>query len=82
MSSNNFTNGALVFRIWQFDGTGELLAKFQYRGHAEAFAQSMASDDQQKRPGEASKYFYLAACENECSVKSFWPIPRDPKNTQ
>lgn len=80
--NKNFTNGALVFRVWHFDGSGELLAKFQYAHHAESFAQAMASDDQQKRPGDASKYFYLAACEAECSVKSFWPVPRDPKDAR
>lgn len=70
----NFTNGALVFRIWHFDGSGEMISKYQYSGHAEEFAKMMAAEDANKRPGDASKWFYLVACEAECSVKAFWPI--------
>lgn len=70
----NFTNGALVFRIWRFDGSGEVIAKFQYMSDAEAFAQGKATEDAGRRPVDAAQWFYLVACESECRVKAFEPI--------
>jgi hypothetical protein len=71
---SNFTNGALVMRVWKFDGNTELLAKFQYWDQAEMFAQAMLDRDLQRR-NETDKiplgYFYLSVCENECRVRAF-----------
>lgn len=39
--TTSFTNVALVFRVWP-DGSSEMMAKFQYKAHAESFAKSMA----------------------------------------
>lgn len=66
--SSNFTNGALVFRVWP-DGSGEVLAKFQYRSHAESFAKSMAIGDAAQR--NDCTHSYLAVCEAENSLRGF-----------
>lgn len=71
---NNFTNGALVFRIWRFDGTSEIISKHQYTGDAEDFARMKAADDAEKRPDDAGRWFYLVACEHECRARAFEPI--------
>ena len=70
----NFTNGALVFRLWTFDGSGEIIAKFQYFSHAKGFARKMAEDDRVTKPGSAKEYFYLAVCESENETSAFFPI--------
>jgi hypothetical protein len=73
---SNFTNGALVMRVWKFDGDTELLAKFQYWDQAEMFAQSMLDRDLIRRDETDSAkkplgYFYISICENECRVRAF-----------
>lgn len=65
----NFANGSLVFRIWHFDGSGEVLAKFQYFSDAKAFAERRAAEETR----EDISVFYLAACEAECEVASYFP---------
>ena len=72
----NFTNGALVFRVWNFDGSGEIIAKFQYFPDAKSFAEMLAKSDREKRP-DSSGWFYLAVCEAENEMKSYWPF--EPK---
>lgn len=69
----NFPNGALVFRIWRFDGNCELLSKHQYRDHAEIFARQMAENDARSRPDDSKAWFYLVTCEFDCSAKAFDP---------
>lgn len=76
MSYSNFTNGAIVLRVWKFDGDTELLAKFQYWDQAEMFAQSMLDRDLSRRNETDSAktplgYFYISVCENECRVRAF-----------
>lgn len=72
MTYSNFTNGALVMRVWKFDGETELLAKFQYWDQAEMFAQAMWDRDvSRKTENSRNDYFYLSVCENECRVKAF-----------
>lgn len=66
--STNFKNGAMVFRVWP-DGSGEVLAKFQYRSHAESFAKSMAEGDAAQR-GDCT-HSYLAVCEAENSLRGY-----------
>lgn len=66
--SSNFTNGAMVFRLWP-DGSGEVIAKFQYRSHAEAFAKSMATSDAEQR--DDCTHSYSAVSEAENSLRSF-----------
>ena len=53
----NFTNGAMVFRVWP-DGSGEVMAKFQYKSHAELFAKAIAEKDTCER--NDCEHFYLA----------------------
>lgn len=67
MSGSNFPNGSLVMRVWQFDGSGEMVAKFQYFSDALNFAESMAT----KIPSD-SHYFYLAVCDYENKFKCFF----------
>lgn len=64
----NFTNGSLVFRIWRFDGSGEVLAKFQYFKDAERFCESYV-----KSVDLSKDWFLLAVCDAECIVRSFLP---------
>jgi hypothetical protein len=69
----NFTNGAIVFRLWRFDGSGEVLAKFQYMSDATDFAKMKANEDAEKRPKDSEGWFYLAACEAENEARAFSP---------
>lgn len=71
MANGNFTNGALVFRIWRFDGGCELIGKFQYRQDAEEFARFYVEQDGKKGANKDGSYFYLVACEYECFAKAF-----------
>lgn len=76
MTYSNFTNGAIVLRVWKFDGDCELLAKFQYWDQAEMFAQAMLSRDLQRRnetdaTQKPLEFFYLSIFENECRVRAF-----------
>lgn len=76
MTYSNFTNGALVMRVWKFDGETELLAKFQYWDQAEMFAQAMLDRDLQRQADARDVktplgYFYLSVCENECRARAF-----------
>lgn len=74
MSYSSFTNGALVMRVWKFDGDTELLSKHQYMDHAEMFAKQMFERDAQRKVesgGGGLDYFYIAVCENECRAKAF-----------
>ncbi len=66
----NFTNGALVLRVWRFDGTSELLAKFQYFNDAKAFGELCFNRDVEHK-AKIANYFYLAICEHECAVQAF-----------
>ncbi len=71
-SYSNFVSGALVMRVWRFDGSAELLAKFQYYSDAKDFAQSRVDHDKQRGGNPDGRYFYLAVCEAECSVQAFF----------
>ena len=70
----NFTNGSLVFRVWGFDGGGEIIAKFQYYPDARAFAEMLATNDREHRPEDSKKWFYLAVCDNENDMRAYFPI--------
>lgn len=70
-SYSNFLNGALLMRVWRFDGSAELLAKFQYYSDAKAFGQLMTDRDKERGANDDGSYFYLAVCETECSVQAF-----------
>ena len=71
MTYSNFSNGALVMRVWKFDGDTELLAKFQYLDMAEMFAEQMLERDKFRNNRKSLDYFYLAVCENECRARAF-----------
>jgi hypothetical protein len=68
---SNFTNGALVLRVWKFDGDTEVLAKFQYMDMAEMFAQQMFDRDLERHMTKKLDFFYLVVCENECRARAF-----------
>ena len=65
--STNFTNGSLVMRVWNFDGSGEMIAKFQYFSDAKKFAEMQAA----ATPDDCN-YFYLAVCDSECDFKAYF----------
>jgi hypothetical protein len=71
----SFTNGALVFRVWP-DGSGELMAKFQYKAHAESFAKSMAQGDAAQR--DDCTHLYVAVCDAENFMKGY-QVKRSPQ---
>lgn len=74
MTYSNFTNGAVVFRLWKFDGDTEVISKHAYMDHAEMFAKQMLDRDAQRKAengGGEMGYFYIAVCENECRAKAF-----------
>lgn len=71
-SYSNFLNGALLMRVWRFDGSAELLAKFQYDNDAKAFGQQMVDRDKERGANSDGRYFYLAVCETECAVQAFF----------
>ena len=75
MSTGNFTNGSLVFRIWRLDGSCDLLAKFQYRSDAELFAQLCVDKNTANGVNKDGSYFYLAVCESEIFAKAFGATP-------
>lgn len=66
MSGSNFTNGSLVMRIWRFDGSGDMLAKFQYFSHALEFAKEQAAKE------SSQDIFYLAVCDHENKFQCFF----------
>lgn len=70
MSGKNFTNGSLVMRVWRFDGSVELIGKFQYFDDAKAFAH-MALERDVTRKADLSQWFYLAVCDNECEAQAY-----------
>ena len=70
MSTTYFPNGSLVLRVWRFDGTSELIGKFQYFDDAKLFAASLFERDKE-RGADLKNWFYLAACDAECEVKAF-----------
>lgn len=72
MAGSNFPNGSLVMRIWRFDGSGEMLAKFQYFSDALSFAKANA----EKISGDQD-YFYLAICDHENKFQCFFR-PKEP----
>lgn len=67
MAGSNFPNGSLVMRIWQFDGSGEMVAKCQYFNDALTFCELLA-----KKIGAEQPYFYLAVCDEENKFKCFF----------
>jgi hypothetical protein len=67
----NFTNGAVVHRLWHFDGSGELISKHQYYFDACLFAQMKMAEDVRLRPDDSGKWFYLASCEAENECRAF-----------
>lgn len=71
MSNGNFSSGALVLRIWRFDGSSELIAKFQYWGDALVFAGAMFDRDKANGSNKDRSWFYLAVCEYECKAQAF-----------
>lgn len=71
MSNGNFTNGSMVMKIWRFDGTSEIIAKFQYLSDAEFFAQKKLEADQSDGRNTDRSWFYLVICDYECKAKAF-----------
>lgn len=71
MTYSNFTNGALVLRVWKFDGDTEILGKFQYMDMAEMFAKQLYDQEIFRYNKKSLDYFYLAVCENECRARAF-----------
>ena len=69
--SRNFTNGSLVMRLWNFDGTGEVIAKFQYFGDAKDFAAMKARADAEQE--KCDDWFYVAVCDDQCDMQAFKP---------
>lgn len=69
---SNFTSGALLMRVWRFDGSAELLGKFQYYSDAKDFGQMRVGQDKERGANTDGRYFYLAVCEAECSVQAFF----------
>lgn len=67
MAGSNFPNGSLVMRIWRFDGSGDMIAKFQYFSDALSFAEAAA-----KKIAGDQDYFYLAVCDHENAFKCFF----------
>jgi hypothetical protein len=67
----NFHNGALVMRIWRFDGGSELLAKFAYYDHAKEFARLMVKRDEERGANVDDRWFFLAVCEAENQSQAF-----------
>lgn len=64
----NFTNGALVFKIWRSDGSGEVIAKFQYMLHAKDWAKFYTSN-----ADKSNDWFLTVVCESECEVQTYLP---------
>ncbi|MFA6180471.1 MAG: hypothetical protein WC696_12735, partial [Candidatus Methylopumilus sp.] len=57
-------------RVWT-DGSGEVIAKFQYMLDAESFAAAKAAKDAETKPD--CSHFYLAVCEAENALQAFRP---------
>ena len=68
----NFTNGALVFKIWRGDGSGEVLAKFQYMQDAKRWAEFYTQN-----ADKSNSWFLTAVCESECEVATYLPVALD-----
>jgi hypothetical protein len=64
-NNGNFHNGALVFRVWK-DGSGEIIAKFQYLTDAERYADQRAKGDD-----GTSAVAFVAVCEFNCYMRSY-----------
>lgn len=64
----NFTNGTLVFKIWRADGSGEVVAKFQYLTHAKDWAKHYTEN-----ADKSNDWFYVVVCEYECEVATYLP---------
>lgn len=71
MSRGNFTNGSLVLRIWRFDGSSELTAKFQYLSDAVLFCEAKVAQEAERGANKDRSWFYLAVCEDECKAQAF-----------
>lgn len=71
MANGNFTNGSLVMRVWRFDGSGEILAKFQYFDSAELFCRAQIEQDKERGANKERNWFYLAVCDYECKFRAF-----------
>ena len=69
--NRNFTSGSLVMRLWNFDGTGEVIAKFQYFDDAKDFAAMKARADAKQE--KCDDWFYVAVCDDECDMQAFKP---------
>jgi hypothetical protein len=67
----NFLNGALVMRMWRFDGSSEMLGKFAYFDHAKDFAAMMLARDAERGANADNRWFYLAVCESENEAQAF-----------
>ena len=78
MNNGNFTNGTLVMRVWRFDGSGEILAKFQYFNSAELFCRAQIEWDKENGANKERQFFYLAVCDYECKFRAF--DVKDPEN--
>ncbi len=71
MSNGNFPNGSLVMRVWRFDGSGEILAKFQYFFDAELYCKAKMAWDTENKANRENQFFYLAVCDYECKFRAF-----------
>lgn len=67
MAGSNFTNGSLVMRIWRFDGSGDMIAEFQYFSDALSFAKASA-----EKLSSGQDVFYLAVCDDENKFQCFF----------
>ncbi|CDM57644.1 hypothetical protein LPB79_13040 [Rhizobium sp. T136] len=67
----NFTSGALVMMIWRFDGSSELIAKFQYMRDAQMFCEAKLADDENRGANKEGGWFYLAVCESDCEARAY-----------
>ena len=74
----NFDNGALVFRLWRQDGSGEIVGKFAYMNDAKTFAAACMRRDEALATDDAFRdYFYLAVCECMNEVQAYPSEARD-----
>lgn len=73
MSNGNFTNGSVVFRVWS-DGSGDIIAKFQYMPDAQRYAEQRASEDD-----GTSAAAFIAFCDFDCDMRSYRVVPIDQR---
>ena len=71
-SYSNFTNGALLMRLWRFDGSGDVVAKTQYFDDAVVMGEALIARDRDRGSNKDGKWFYLAVCESQCEVKAIF----------